>query len=57
MKIYYYFAIAFWKYIIILQLLFCLFENNLRTGAMARHVNEHLFLKVQVAQAKKHVSS
>ena len=30
-------------YIISLQLQFCLFENNLRTGAMVRHVNESLF--------------
>jgi hypothetical protein len=44
-------------YIISLQLQFCLFKNNLRTGAMVRHVNESLFFKVQVAQANKHVSS
>jgi hypothetical protein len=31
-------------YIISLQLQFCLFEDNLRTGAMVRHVNE-LFQK------------
>jgi hypothetical protein len=31
--------------IISLQLHFCLFENNLRTGAMVRHVNESLFWK------------
>ena len=30
-------------YIISLQLQFCLFENNLRTGAMVRHVNEVCF--------------
>jgi hypothetical protein len=32
-------------YIISLQLQFCIFENNLRTGAMVRHVNESLFWK------------
>jgi uncharacterized C2H2 Zn-finger protein len=39
-------------YIISLQLQFCRFENNLRTGAMVRHVNESLFWKYKWPKRK-----
>jgi hypothetical protein len=39
-------------YIISLHLEFCLFENNLRTGAMVRHVNESLFWKYKWPKRK-----
>jgi hypothetical protein len=39
-------------YIISLQLQFRLFENNLRTGAMVRHVNESLFWKYKWPKRK-----
>jgi hypothetical protein len=39
-------------YIISLQLQFCLFENNLRTGAIVRHVNESLFWKYKWPKRK-----
>jgi hypothetical protein len=45
------------KYIVSFQLQFCLFENNLRTGAIVRHMNESLFWEYKWPKRKARLIS